>query len=61
MIFAQVVNGVLGTRLGTLGFEPGATIPDPARPQVADRGTALRYGGQGRQTAAPADQLAAVF
>ena len=28
-----------------LGFEPGATIPDPARPQVADRGTALRYGG----------------
>ena len=28
-----------------LGFEPGETIPDPARPQVADRGTALRYGG----------------
>ena len=28
-----------------LGFEPGATIPNPARPQVADRGTASRYGG----------------
>ena len=28
-----------------LGFKPGATIPDPARPHVADRGTALRYGG----------------
>ena len=28
-----------------LGIEPGTTTPDPARPQVADRGTAPRYGG----------------
>ena len=31
----------------------GATIPNPARPRVADR-----YEGQGQETAAPADQLA---
>ena len=28
-----------------LGFGPEATTLDPARPQVADRGTAPRYGG----------------
>ena len=37
------------------GIVHGATTPDPARPQVADRGTALRYGGY---ELAPADQLA---
>ena len=40
-----VLYYIAGYWLGTLGFEPGATIPDPARPQVADRGTAFRYGG----------------
>ena len=47
---SKVAGSDLGGLAGAIPSSHGATVPDPARPQVADSGTTFRYEGQLRIT-----------